>query len=96
LADGRQFVTGIEALDSAAKERGLTITSGASSVPALSTVVDRHLPEFERLRLHTDRNQLRCKGTRSGNRPRRVQLRWEAGKDSAKRVMVYSIRVAGA
>jgi saccharopine dehydrogenase-like NADP-dependent oxidoreductase len=50
LADGRQFVTGIEALDSAAKERGLTITSGASSVPALSSaVVDRHLPEFERL-----------------------------------------------
>lgn len=50
LADGRQFVAGIEALDSAAKERGLTITSGASSVPALSSaVVDRHLPEFERL-----------------------------------------------
>ena len=50
LADGRQFVAGIETLDSAAKERGLTITSGASSVPALSSaVVDRYLPEFERL-----------------------------------------------
>ena len=50
LADGRQFVAGIEALDAAAKARGLTITSGASSVPALSSaVVDRYLPEFERL-----------------------------------------------
>jgi len=50
LADGRQFVTGIEALDAAAKSRGLTIASGASSVPALSSaVVDRYVPEFERL-----------------------------------------------
>ncbi len=50
LADGRQFVTGIAALDAAAKGRGLTITSGASSLPALSSaVVDRYLPEFERL-----------------------------------------------
>jgi saccharopine dehydrogenase-like NADP-dependent oxidoreductase len=50
LADGREFVAGIAALDVAAKERGLTITSGASSVPALSSaVVDRYLPEFERL-----------------------------------------------
>jgi saccharopine dehydrogenase-like NADP-dependent oxidoreductase len=50
LADGRQFVAGIEALDSAAKERNLMVTSGASSVPALSSaVVDRYLPEFERL-----------------------------------------------
>ena len=50
LADGRQFVAGIGALDAAAKERGLTVTSGASSVPALSSaVVDRYLSEFERL-----------------------------------------------
>ena len=50
LADGRQFVAGIEVLDRAAKERGLTVTSGASSVPALSSaVVDRYLPEFQRL-----------------------------------------------
>jgi saccharopine dehydrogenase-like NADP-dependent oxidoreductase len=50
LADGRQFVTGIEALDAAARARGVTVTSGASSVPALSSaVVDRYLPEFERL-----------------------------------------------
>ena len=50
LADGRQFVTGIEVLDADAKARGLTVTSGASSVPALScAVVDRYLPEFERL-----------------------------------------------
>src|SRR5215475_11205721 len=44
LADGRQFVTGIEVLDAAARERDLTVTSGASSVPALSSaVVDRYL-----------------------------------------------------
>jgi saccharopine dehydrogenase-like NADP-dependent oxidoreductase len=50
LADGRDFVAGITALDPAAKERGLIVTSGASSVPALSSaVVDRFLPEFERL-----------------------------------------------
>jgi len=50
LADGRQFVSGIEVLDADAKARGLTVTSGASSVPALScAVVDRYLPEFERL-----------------------------------------------
>jgi saccharopine dehydrogenase-like NADP-dependent oxidoreductase len=50
LADGRQFVTGIRALNEEASRRGLTITSGASSVPALSgAVVDRHSPEFARL-----------------------------------------------
>jgi saccharopine dehydrogenase-like NADP-dependent oxidoreductase len=50
LADGRQSVVGIGALDAAAKERGLTVTSGASSVPALSSaVVDHYLPEFEQI-----------------------------------------------
>jgi saccharopine dehydrogenase-like NADP-dependent oxidoreductase len=50
LADGRQFVAGIEVLELAAKERGLTVTSGASSVPALSSaVVDRYFPEFRQL-----------------------------------------------
>jgi saccharopine dehydrogenase-like NADP-dependent oxidoreductase len=50
LADGRQFVTGIRTLDAAAKSRGVSVLSGASSVPALSSaVVDRYLPEFGRL-----------------------------------------------
>jgi saccharopine dehydrogenase-like NADP-dependent oxidoreductase len=50
LADGRGFVTGIVKLDAAAKERGLTVVSGASTVPALSSaVVDKYLPEFQRL-----------------------------------------------
>jgi saccharopine dehydrogenase-like NADP-dependent oxidoreductase len=50
LADGRQFVAGIGALDAAARARGVTVVSGASSVPALSSaVVDRHLPDFGRL-----------------------------------------------
>lgn len=50
LADGRRFVTGIVELDAAAKARGVTVVSGASSVPALScAVVDRYLADFERL-----------------------------------------------
>jgi saccharopine dehydrogenase-like NADP-dependent oxidoreductase len=50
LADGREFVTGIESLDAAARERGVTVVSGASSVPALSAaVIDRYLPQFQRL-----------------------------------------------
>jgi saccharopine dehydrogenase-like NADP-dependent oxidoreductase len=50
LADGREFVTGIVSLDAAARERGVTVISGASTVPALSAaVVDRYLPQFVRL-----------------------------------------------
>jgi Saccharopine dehydrogenase NADP binding domain len=50
LADGREFVAGIESLDAQAKARGVTIISGASSVPALSSaVVDRYLPQYQRL-----------------------------------------------
>ncbi|MDB6010130.1 MAG: hypothetical protein JWL65_2380 [Gammaproteobacteria bacterium] len=50
LADGREFVSGIESLDSAARERGVTVVSGASSVPALSSaVIDRYLPRFKQL-----------------------------------------------
>jgi saccharopine dehydrogenase-like NADP-dependent oxidoreductase len=52
LADGRQFVNGIESLDADARAGGVTVTSGASSVPALSSaVVDRYLPRFGRLDL---------------------------------------------
>lgn len=50
LADGREFVTGITSLDAAARERGVTVISGASSVPALSSaVIDRYLSQFVRL-----------------------------------------------
>lgn len=50
LADGRQFVAGIAALDDAARKRGVSVISGASSVPALSSaVVDRYKPRFARL-----------------------------------------------
>lgn len=50
LADGREFVTGITRLDAQARERGVTVVSGASSVPALSSaVIDRYLPQFVRL-----------------------------------------------
>lgn len=37
LADGRQFVAGIGVLDGAARAAGVVVTSGASSVPALSS-----------------------------------------------------------
>lgn len=50
LADGRDFVTGITALDERARARGVRIISGASSVPGLSgAVVDALAPAFSRL-----------------------------------------------
>jgi saccharopine dehydrogenase-like NADP-dependent oxidoreductase len=50
LADGRDFVSRIDVLEPDAKARGVTVVSGASSVPALSSaVVDRYLTEFDRL-----------------------------------------------
>lgn len=50
LADGRSFVSGIDALDDAARRNDVVVVSGASSVPALSSaVVDQYLPAFERL-----------------------------------------------
>src|ERR1700683_3305248 len=47
LADGRDFVTGITQLDAEAKQRNVTVISGASTVPALSAaVIERFLPQF--------------------------------------------------
>ncbi|MFZ6694076.1 saccharopine dehydrogenase family protein [Undibacterium sp. SXout20W] len=47
LADGRDFVAGISQLDAEARERGILVTSGASSLPALSSaVVDRYVGKF--------------------------------------------------
>jgi hypothetical protein len=47
LADGRDFVTGIKALDTEAKRRNVAVISGASTVPALtSAVVEHFLPQF--------------------------------------------------
>ncbi|MGU3468103.1 SDR family oxidoreductase [Methylobacterium sp. C33D] len=43
LADGRAFVAGIGALDAPARAAGVAILAGASSVPALSGAVARHL-----------------------------------------------------
>lgn len=48
LADARAFVTGITALDAAAKRAGVLVVSGASSVPALAAaVIDDLLPRFK-------------------------------------------------
>lgn len=50
LADARNFVAGINALDDIAKENNVLAVSGASSVPCLtSALVDYYLPEFEML-----------------------------------------------
>jgi NAD(P)-dependent dehydrogenase (short-subunit alcohol dehydrogenase family) len=50
LADARSFVTGIGALDAAAKSAGVAVISGASSVPGLSSAVVRdHANTFSRL-----------------------------------------------
>lgn len=50
LADGRDFVAGIGILDKQAQAAGVLVTSGASSVPALSSaVVDHFLSEFAEL-----------------------------------------------
>jgi len=50
LADGREFVGGISRLDAAARAAGVSVVSGVSSLPALSSaVVDCYLPEFSRL-----------------------------------------------
>ncbi|GGZ40433.1 saccharopine dehydrogenase family protein [Asticcacaulis endophyticus] len=47
LADGREFVTGITALDDQAKAENLCIISGASTVPGLSSaVVERYRSQF--------------------------------------------------
>ena len=42
LADGRDFVVGISALDTKAKEKNVAVISGASTVPALSSAVIEH------------------------------------------------------
>lgn len=50
LADGREFVTGISALDQKAKEKGVAVITGASSVPTLtSAIIDHYLPQFQKL-----------------------------------------------
>jgi saccharopine dehydrogenase-like NADP-dependent oxidoreductase len=50
LADGRAFVAGITVLDGVARERGVVVAAGASTLPALSSaVVDSLLPAFSRM-----------------------------------------------
>ena len=50
LADGRAFVVGIAELDVEAREQGVLVTSGASTLPALSSaVIDEHAGHFVRL-----------------------------------------------
>ncbi|MDA0782498.1 MAG: saccharopine dehydrogenase NADP-binding domain-containing protein [Proteobacteria bacterium] len=50
LADAREFVAGITELDAQAKEKGVLICSGASSVPCLTaSIIDKYKGEFHKL-----------------------------------------------
>ena len=50
LADARDYVAGIGALDKAAKATGRLVITGASSVPCLTAaLIDHYLPKFARL-----------------------------------------------
>ena len=50
LADGREFVCGINALDEGARRVKRLICTGASSVPCFSSaIIDAHINEFEKL-----------------------------------------------
>jgi NAD(P)-dependent dehydrogenase (short-subunit alcohol dehydrogenase family) len=50
LADGREFVANIASLHQRALDKGVTVISGASSVPCLtSAVIDHYLPQFQKL-----------------------------------------------
>ena len=50
LADGRAFVAGIAELDATARDAGVLVASGASTLPALSSaVIDEHAGYFARL-----------------------------------------------
>jgi Saccharopine dehydrogenase NADP binding domain len=50
LADGRDFVTGITKLDADARRENVTVISGASTVPALtSAVIEYFLPRFSEI-----------------------------------------------
>lgn len=50
LSDGRDFVSGISVLDEAAKEAGVAVITGASSVPCLSSaVIENNLHFFSRI-----------------------------------------------
>jgi hypothetical protein len=50
LADGRDFVSGFDALDAEARAAGVLAVSGASSVPGISGAAVAHLrPDFDRV-----------------------------------------------
>jgi hypothetical protein len=50
LADGREFVTGITKLDTAARQQNVVVISGASTMPALtSAVIEHFLPQFSKI-----------------------------------------------
>lgn len=50
LADGREFVAGFDVLDAAAKDAGVVLVSGASTLPGISSaVVDELRGRFQRI-----------------------------------------------
>ena len=94
LADGRQFVAGIDSLADSASARGISVISGASSVPALSSaVVDRYLQKFRRL--DSDRYKFRGARPRIGHGQGRLQLWRKAVPIPAKRHLGGRFRLVG-
>lgn len=66
LADGRDFVAGIDRLDAQARAAGVAIISGASSVPTLtSAVINHYLPQFAKLK-HIDYGITTAQRTNTG------------------------------
>jgi len=50
ISDGREFVTGISSLNDSAKDAGVLVVSGASTVPGLSSaVLDKYKDEFSKI-----------------------------------------------
>lgn len=50
LADGRKFVAGFDSLDAAAKDTGVVLISGTSTLPGVSSaVVDEYRDRFQRI-----------------------------------------------
>lgn len=55
MADDRAYVSGFDALDALAKEKGVTLLGGCSTTPALTTaVIDAFVDEFDGGLEHVD------------------------------------------
>lgn len=82
LADCRTFVNGIGTLDARAREAGVAILSGCSSVPTLSSaIIDEQRHHFKRIDSieHAFPRQRKCRGCRRS----RVYWRMRANRSAS-------------